>query len=545
MASAERGIVVTGANLVAGAERSAGSIQFRSVDPRSGEDGGTGFAEATPSEVGDAARAAEAAFQEYATWSSADRAHLLRAIARELESAGTQIVSAAQAETGLSSGRLSQELTRTTAQLELFAEVLDEGSYAEAVIDTTDGSIEPQTPDLRRMLIPVGPVAVFGASNFPLAFGVVGTDTASALATGCPVIAKGHPAHPATSEICSRALLAAADRASAPNGIYSMVQGAGPEVGRAMILAPQIRAVGFTGSQQVGRLLSELAATRAEPIPVYAEMGSLNPIFVTTGALQERSEELAVGLAASVTLGNGQFCTSPNLIFVAETRSDEFISALAAHLRRQGQESLLTEGIALRLGEQLHRMEHAADVRTVVSAKPTVDCGFYSAPALMVTDLETLRRSPELLEEFFGPAATVVVCPEGAFREGVGLLPGSLSATIHAEPHEVAGLTGLFQDLVRLAGRVIWNGYPTGVAVCRAMHHGGPFPAASHSSHTSVGAFAVRRWLRGVAYQDLPQELLPEELKDENPINIHRLVNGEWTREALKPPPDRMRAAQA
>jgi acyl-CoA reductase-like NAD-dependent aldehyde dehydrogenase len=421
---------------------------------------------------------------------------------------------------------------RTTGQLRFFADIVAEGSYAEAVIDPADP--DAGRPDVRRVLVPLGPVGVFGASNFPFAFSVAGGDTAAALAARCPVVYKAHPSHPGTDELAARALTAAVAEVGAPPGTFSLIQGTSNEVGEALTLAPEIRAIGFTGSLRAGRALHELGATRDEPIPVYAEMGSLNPVFVTRGALRDRGEEIAEGLVGSMTMGTGQFCTKPGLVFVPTGEAgDRFVAAVGDRLAERGDGPLLNERIRDAFTAQLAATSDLDGVEAVVAGASGDEGGFRCAPSLLTVDAATFTAEPALSEEHFGPVSIIVRHDPAEAVELAAGLDGSLTATIHAQPDEHDEVRALQATLAEVAGRIVHDGYPTGVAVTYAMHHGGPYPATTTDLHTSVGATAIRRFLRPVAFQDTPDDLLPEALRDDNPRGIVRLVDGALTRDAV------------
>lgn len=526
------GFGITGSNLVAGKERAGGPDTLRGVDPRTGKALEPAFHEATPDEIGDAVRAAGEAFEELRSWPDERRAALLRAVADAVESAGDQLVDLADRETALgTTPRLRGELARTTGQLRSFARLVEDGWYVEAIIDPGGNGV----PDVRRMLIPLGPVGVFGASNFPLAFGVPGGDTASALAAGCPVVAKGHPSHPATSEACARAVLAGLAHVGAPAGTFSMVQGAGVEVGAALATAPEIRAIGFTGSLAGGRALHDLAAARPEPIPVFAEMGSINPVFVLPGAAAARGDAIADGYAASMIQGVGQFCTKPGVVFVPEGENGTRIAErIAEVLRSASGGPLLNERICATFRSGVEHLATLDGVAVLLRGAPNDDQGpLAGAPSLVLTDLDTYQRSPALAEEHFGPVSAVVTCPTDRLTEAARSVPGSLTATIQADEADRA-LAGRLQELLAdRVGRMVYDGYPTGVAVVPAMHHGGPYPATTAPAHTSVGMTAIRRFMRPLAFQDAPAELLPPALVDANPLGILRLVDWTWTTDPI------------
>jgi NADP-dependent aldehyde dehydrogenase len=529
--------VLTGSNFIGSRESREAPSGFRAQDPSTGAALEPAFAEATPAEVDAAARAAQAAFEAYAALPPPRRAAFLRAIAEELVGLGDALLDRAGSETALPRPRLEGERARTANQARLFADLVEEGSWVDARIDRAQPDRKPLAkPGLRRMLVPLGPVAVFGASNFPLAFSVAGGDTVSALASGCPVVVKAHPAHPGTSELAARAVLAAARATGMPDGVFSMVHGPSPAVGQALATHPSVQAVGFTGSFRGGRALFDAAARREQPIPVFAEMGSANPVFVLPDALATRGEEIAKALAASVTLGCGQFCTSPGLTFVAPS------GAAAAFLSRLG--GLLAEAPA---GTMVHAGIKAAYEAglVAVAAIPGVavaarspghgpNAATEAQPALLLADAASFVAHDRLGEEIYGPVTLAVRC--GSAEELLAAarrLQGHLTATVHATERDLAAHGELLAILARKAGRVILNGMPTGVEVTHAMQHGGPWPATTDARATSVGTAAILRFARPVSYQDFPDAALPEELRGENPRGIWCLVDGRLTRDAL------------
>ena len=521
-------IEATGANIIAGRDVRGGSTTFRSVDPRSGREGPVVFVDSTLSEVADAAAEAGRAFEAWRGAAARARAGLLRDIAERLTALASAIVPIADEETALGSERLNGELVRTTGQLRAFADVLDDGSYVQAIITPGDARQTPPRPDVRRMLVPIGPVAVFTPSNFPLAFGVAGGDTASALAAGCPVVVKGHPSHPATSEICGRAISAAVASAGAPAGVFSLLQARDVGVARALVTAPEIQAVGFTGSLTAGRALHDLAAARPQPIPVYAEMGSLNPLFVAPGAAAARGAAIADGLAASITLGTGQFCTKPGVVFVVDDEHGKRVArALAEAVISRKPGTMLNRALQDALDRQASRTASLPGVESLTPQQ--------TSATIVATSAATFLETPALQDEHFGPFAVVVRCatPE-EMMAAARRLGGSLTATIHADEADARWAADLASILVEKAGRIVWNGYPTGVAVVGAMHHGGPYPASTSAAHTSVGATAIARFLRPVAFQNVPDVLLPEALRDDNPLGIQRLLDREWTRDPVR-----------
>jgi NADP-dependent aldehyde dehydrogenase len=462
--------------------------------------------------LSDAAAAAASAFEALGR---ERRATILDELASALEADRAGIVEIADAETRLGATRLNGELTRTCYQLGLFAEVLREGSYVEATIDTPADTPMGPRPDLRRILVPLGPVGVFGASNFPLAFSVPGGDTASALAAGCPVLVKAHPSHPETSRRTFEVM-----RDMLPTGVLALVEGY--EAGVELVQHPAVKAVGFTGSTAGGRALSDLAASRAEPIPFYGEMGSLNPLVVTPGAAAARPAEIAAGYVGSMTLGTGQFCTKPGLMF-APTGSEGLREALSAAVSAVPAGPMLNESIREAFQAEIDRRRSDGRLTAVAAGQsPGNGEGAAALFGVRAGDLDG-----DLLEECFGPTALLAEYGDPAELVGVlDRLEGQLTATVHATDGEDDLLRALHDVLRQRAGRLVFGGYPTGVAVTWAMQHGGPYPATTVSGHTSVGPAAIQRWLRPIAYQNAPAVVLPEELQDGNPAGIPRRVNG-------------------
>jgi NADP-dependent aldehyde dehydrogenase len=414
----------------------------------------------------------------------------------------------------------------------MFAEVVREGSWVEASIDHAEPERKPiPKPDLRRMLVPLGPVAVFGASNFPLAFSVAGGDTASALAARCPVVVKAHPAHPGTSELVARAVSSAVEEAGLPAGVFSLIQGASPSVSLAVVEHAATKAVGFTGSLRAGRALFDAAARRPEPIPVYAEMGSTNPVFALPDALRQRAEEFAEGLKQSVTLGVGQFCTNPGLVVGLRGEALERFLARADELFAAAPPgTMLHAGILKTYEENVGRLRHLGFKSSRPTATPDESCTQASA-YLFSTDASVFLEHRELSEEVFGPTTVVVACETAdQLRQVVENLEGSLTATIHGTPDDLREFAWLVPLLANKAGRLVFNGFPTGVEVCASMQHGGPYPATTDARSTSVGTAAIKRFARPVCYQNFPQEALPVELRDENERGIWRLVNNHWSK---------------
>lgn len=526
---------LTGDHFIGGTASRQGKPSLRAVDPSSGETLDPAYAEATAPEVDAAARAAESAVDRYAALPVEARVAFLRAIARSLLDLGPQLLERAHAETGLPLARLESERGRTVNQIRLFADLVEEGSWVDARIDPALPTRTPQPrPDLRRMLVPLGAVSVFGASNFPLAFSVTGGDTVSALAAGCPVVVKAHPGHPGTSELAARAVIEAAERTQMPGGVFSLLHGGSPEVGRELVTHPLIRAVGFTGSLRGGRALFDAAAARPEPIPVYAEMGSQNPVFVLPGALAERGPAIAQGLAASVTLGVGQFCTSPGLtVFIDSEPAAAFLGDLARLLASAPAGTMVHAGIKSSYCAGLSAAAAVPGVRWEGRSTAAAPNHCQARAALLETDAATWLREPGLAEEIFGPATLAVRCRDRVELSAVAhALHGQLTATVQGTAADLIELAGLLGALRRKVGRLIVNGFPTGVEVGHAMHHGGPYPATTDSRSTSVGTAAIQRFARPVCFQDVPDELLPPELRRANPRAIWRLVEGRLTQAA-------------
>ncbi|MEU7486491.1 aldehyde dehydrogenase (NADP(+)) [Streptomyces sp. NPDC042319] len=498
-----------------------------SVDPRSGKQREEVAAEATAEEVDATVRAAHEARGSLADRTV--RAAFLRRAADLLDQAGESVIEAADAETALGPGRLTGELARTTYQLRAFADIVDEGAFLDVHIDHADPQLAPPRPDLRRYKIPLGVVAVYAASNFPLAFSVPGGDTASALAAGCPVVVKAHPDHPATSELCAALLRRAATESGLPAAVVGLVHGF--DAGVELVRHPLVSAAGFTGSVRGGRALYDAAAARPQPIPFHGELGSLNPVVVTRAAAEERPEQIGAGLAGAMTLGVGQFCVKPGLVLVPEgAAGDGLVKELTAKVSDTEAGVLLDHRMrdAFLAGVQARAElpEVEAPVTPGAGGEHTVSAGFLTLPAARLA-----AEGPHdlLLEECFGPVTVVARYADEAEATAVlGRLPGNLTATLQISGAEGAGEGRggeLLAEVTALAGRVVVNGWPTGVAVAPAQHHGGPYPATTSTS-TSVGGTAIERWLRPVAYQDTPPALLPPELREENPLGLPRRVDG-------------------
>ncbi len=527
-----------GSNILGDSVSKAGSKTFQAFDPTSGLALDPLFYESTDAEAHRAMEMAEEAFPAYRAQSPDAIARFLEAIATGLERMGDKLIARAHSETALPLPRLVSERGRTTGQLRMFASLVREGSWVDARIDRADPNRTPAPkPDLRRMLVPLGPIVVFGASNFPLAYSVCGGDTASALAGGNPVVVKAHPAHPGTSELAARAVQEAAKQCGMPSGVFSMVHGQSPAVSLALVRHPAARAVGFTGSLQAGRALFDAAASRPVPIPVFAEMGSLNPVFVLPDAMRKRGAEIAQRLGKSVTLGVGQFCTKPGLVFgLRDANLDSFLSSLSNTVDSTPTATMLHAGIAERYRTGVDR--RLRDPKLQLGTKTTQLDGKQPAaqacPAVFTTEASWFLDNEDLHQEVFGPATLLVACqsPE-EFLEIARSLEGQLTVTIHATEDDLREHASLLDLLREKAGRLVFGGVPTGVEVSPAMHHGGPYPATTDPRFTSVGTAAILRFVRPVCYQDCPPQLLPPELQDENPRRIWRLIDGRLTQAAL------------
>ena len=470
------------------------------------------FSVGTPEHVARAAAAAEAAFADYAATSRADRARFLDAIGDEIEKRGADITAIGSAETGLPTIRLEGERGRTVGQMRLFARHIEAGDYLDR---RTDGALPDRQPlprpELRLMQVPVGPVAVFGASNFPLAFSTAGGDTASALAAGCPVVVKGHSAHPGTSEIVADAILAAIISTGMPPGVFSQIQGGDRSVGTSLVQNENIAAVGFTGSLRGGRALFDLCARRPTPIPFFGELGSVNPVFILENALANRAGDIARGWTASLTMGAGQFCTNPGVCVVPDQAAlEEFRATAKAALAETGDQTMLTDGIAQAFRDGRDRVAGNSSVHELLA----MTCqGRTSAPGLFETDAQSWLDNPELQEEVFGPAGLIVVAngPD-QMTEIARALHGQLTCTLHYDDADRDQARALLPILTRKAGRLLGNGFPTGVEVADSMVHGGPYPASTNFGATSVGTLAIRRFLRPVCFQNLSADVLPEDI---------------------------------
>lgn len=527
-------MALTGKNIIGNTFSGEGKKLFHAINPSDGSQLETDFHEATTSEVNTAVEKADNAFKEYRNKSGKERALFLETIAEEIMALGEGLITRCMSETGLPEARLTGERGRTVNQLKLFAQVIREGSWVDARVDTADPERKPlPKPDIRSMLKGLGPVGVFGASNFPLAFSVAGGDTASALAAGCTVVVKGHPAHPGTSELVGSAILNAVKKCGMPEGTFSMVHGQSVDVGIALVRHPLIKAIGFTGSFRGGKALFDEANKRPVPIPVYAEMGSTNPVFILPEALKKKKEAIAQDLSASVTLGVGQFCTNPGLVFTQNTEEEkEFLDVISEKMKQLSAGVMLTPGIRNAYQQGVETLSARKGVEVLAKGKEG-SAACHGTPYLLHSSVEYFLDDHTLEEEVFGPSTLIVTAKDKkALLAAAEKLQGHLTATLHGTEEDLKNHSDLIAILEQKVGRIIINGYPTGVEVCHAMVHGGPYPATTDSRSTSVGTAAILRFARPVSYQNFPASLLPDELKDQNPLNIWRLVNGERKRNA-------------
>jgi 2,5-dioxopentanoate dehydrogenase len=528
---------ISGKSLIGFSDAAGSGNTFHARNPSSGQKIDPAFVSVNADELEQAAKLGAEAFANYSRVPGHQRALFLNSIASHIESSAGPIVERAHQETALPLPRLKSELGRTCGQLRLFASVVEEGSWVSARIDRASPERKPlPKPDVRSMLHAIGPTVVFGASNFPLAFSVAGGDTASALAAGNPVIVKGHPAHPGTSELVGHAIRESVREQNLPEGTFSLLFDSGTQVGARLVQHPLIKAVGFTGSIGAGRALLNVVNARPEPIPFYGEMGSTNPVFILPGAMTARGREIASQLHNSLTLGSGQFCTKPGMAFVptAEAPGD-FLAELRDRVAQSSKFTLLTAGIKNSYQREIESRKGRADIRLFAEGEQTgSESGFLAAATLFETDVDKFLESPDLSDEVFGPTTLLIrFSSKQQILNAARGLHGHLTATIHGTQEDLQEFAELIHILREKAGRLVFNGYPTGVEVCHAMIHGGPYPASTDGRTTSVGSQAILRFARPVCYQDFPDSALPRELQNSNPLGIWRMVDGELSREAL------------
>ena len=532
----ESTLTLTGKSIVGFGDGSPTSLTFRARNPKTEVLLDPAYFSASAEEVDRAVRLAHEAFAEYSRISGKQRGKLLRQIASNIEAVAPEIIERAELETALPKARLQSETARTCGQLRLFAQVIEEGSWPMARIDRADPDRKPiAKPDIRSMLRPLGPVVVFGASNFPLAFSVAGGDTASALAAGNTVVVKAHPAHPGTSELVGEAIRQAVRQCGLPEGLFSLLFDSGNDVGTALVQHPLVKAAGFTGSRQGGIALMRLASGRPEPIPFYGEMSSTNPVFILPGALRTNAEKIAAGLCASFTLGAGQFCTKPGMVFLPEGAD---ATRLQERLQHPVKETvgfhLLTEGIRSSYQSGIKSRKNNSNLKLVAEAVPPQNGEPAVTAVVFETDARSFLKDPELSGEIFGPSTLLVRhSRRDEILEIARQLEGHLTATIHGTEEDLRDFSDLIAILENKVGRLIFNGFPTGVEVSHAMVHGGPFPATSDGRSTSVGTLAIYRFARLVCFQGFPDSALPDELKDSNPLGIWRMIDGEMTRDPV------------
>lgn len=528
--------MITGKNYIGNQLSAKGSTTYKTFNPQLNIENETVFTEATTEEINAAVQLASEAFIAYRSVSGVKKAAFLNAIADEILVLGAALIKTYCKESGLPEGRAIGERGRTVGQLQSFAKLLLEGSWVEATIDTAQPNREPQPkPDLRKLLVPLGPVVVFGASNFPLAFSTAGGDTAAALAAGCPVIVKSHPMHSGTGELVASAILQAAKKTGMPNGIFSNLNSSGIEVGSQLVKHPGVKAVGFTGSIKGGRALYDLAAQREEPIPVFAEMGSINPVVILPEALKNRGKALAATYAGSITVGTGQFCTNPGLLLAIKSEAlSRFIQDLSNEIVKVEPSCMLHPNIVEAYENKKEKAVAQSGI-TVTAAYTTKVNANYARQTITTVEGQTFLENPTLHQEVFGPYSIVVQCANAKQLERIiSKLEGQLTATVIADNQEASTYPEVIAALQNRVGRLIFNGVPTGVEVCAAMTHGGPYPASTDSRFTAIGIHSIKRWVRPFSYQDWPNALLPEALKNENPLSINRVIDGQQTRDQIK-----------
>ena len=523
--------MITGKNYLGSKLSASGNKTYKTFNPELNQENEAVFTEATLEEINEAVFLASQAFKEFRVISGKRKAEFLNAIADEILALDDELVQTYCSETGLPEGRAKGERGRTVGQLRSFASLVAEGSWVDATIDTAIPEREPMPKsDIRKMNIPLGPVVVFGASNFPLAYSTAGGDTAAALAAGCPVVVKSHPMHAGTGELVASAIIKAAEKTNMPNGVFSNLNSSGIEVGQQLVSHSGVKAVGFTGSIRGGRALLDLAAKREEPIPVFAEMGSVNPVILLPKALENRGENLATTYAGSITLGTGQFCTNPGLILGIKGEDlTSFTNSLASKIVEINPSCMLHPNIVGAYESNKAKALSQSGLVVVADYENEVQSN-YATQVITTVEGNTFLGNPTLHQEVFGPYSMVVQCEdEKQLEEIISQLEGQLTGTVISDENEVADYPKVIAALQNRVGRIIFNGVPTGVEVCPSMVHGGPYPSSTDSRFTAVGIHSIKRWVRPFSYQDWPNELLPDELKNENPLGISRLVNNQQT----------------
>lgn len=527
--------MITGKNYIGNLLSSIGKVNFKTFNPQTNLENTVVYSEASTIEIEKAIELAEEAFQEFKNISGIRKSEFLNEIANEIEALGNKLIETYCSETGLPEGRAIGERGRTIFQLRSFANLVKEGSWVEATIDTADLNRQPiPKVDIRKMLVPLGPVVVFGASNFPLAYSTAGGDTAAALAAGCPVIVKSHPMHAGTGELVASAIIKAAEKTNMPNGVFSNLNSSGIEVGITLVKHPKVKAVGFTGSIRGGRALYDMAAQRPEPIPVFAEMGSVNPVIILPNATKNKGEYWAKTYAGSITMGSGQFCTNPGLILgIKGDDLTHFIKNLSEEIVKIEPTCMLHPNIIGAYETNKAKMQTQKGLQTTATIEKEISKN-YGRQVITTVEGDTFLNNTALHQEVFGPFSMVVQCENTEqLEEIISKLEGQLTGTILAKNDELKNYTQIVSALQNRVGRIIFNGVPTGVEVCPAMVHGGPYPASTDSRFTAVGINSIKRWVRPFSYQSWPNELLPDELKNENPLRISRFVDSVQTQKAL------------
>ncbi|WP_271406197.1 aldehyde dehydrogenase (NADP(+)) [Tenacibaculum soleae] len=527
--------MITGKNYIGNRLSGNGTKTHKTINPKLNIQNPTAFHQATLEEVNEAVVLADSAFKTYRKVSGKQRAAFLNAIADEILALDTKLTDMYMSESGLPEGRAQGERGRTVGQLRAFADLILKDEWRSVTIDEAIPTRQPlPKSDIRKTSIPLGPVVVFAASNFPLAFSTAGGDTASALASGCPVIVKSHAMHSGTGELVASAIIKAAEKTGMPNGVFSNITGSGRVVGTALVKHPKVKAVGFTGSIAGGRALYNLAAERNEPIPVFAEMGSINPVVVMPNVIENKSEETASTYAGSITMGTGQFCTNPGLLLtVAGDKTDAFVKDLAEKTVAIAPQCMLHPSIKNGFVSNGEIVTSQPGVEVIGQIEGDIEANFAASTICAVSGAEFLAN-PKMHTEVFGPFSLVVKAKnQEELVQVIDSLDGQLTGTVLAEKEDFSELPAVADALQTKVGRIIFNGVPTGVEVCESMTHGGPYPASSDSRFTAVGTESIKRWIRPFSYQDWPNELLPDELKNENPLNISRKVNNERTKQQI------------
>jgi 2,5-dioxopentanoate dehydrogenase len=513
-----------------------GSVTFQTFSPGTLQQLPEKFVQATPTEMENAVAKSISAYTIYKRKSGKERAAFLRTIADEIELLGTPLIERACAESGLPEGRITGERGRTVNQLRLFASVLEDGSWVEASVDLAQPERKPMTrPDIRKMLQPVGPVVVFTASNFPLAFSTAGGDTASALAAGNPVIVKAHPYHAGTNELVAGAIIRAAQKTGMPDGVFSSLNAIDFSVGQGLVIHPEVKSVAFTGSFTGGKSLFELAQKRQIPIPVFAEMGSVNPVILLPEKIKENPSSLAAIISGSINLGAGQFCTNPGILIALKAPETElFKTELAAQIRKLLPEPMLHINISNTFARKTKDFLDVPVVQKLAEADPEAG-ELRGRPVVAFVSGKDFIANPDLAEEIFGPFSLLIECEDAKdLTEVLKSFSGQLTASVYGTSGDITSFRKHIETIQEVVGRLIFNGVPTGVEVCYSMQHGGPFPATTDGRFTSVGVDAIRRFVRPVAFQDAPETYLPDELKNANPLNIWRRIDGQLTKEPIK-----------